>query len=236
MAGFFQKVTWTECTGEMNRDCARFVNKERLPAYKSRCSDCGSKAREVTVPDWLKIGIAAGLCVLLAGGGGWYAWSQNGLVQGAGHVSPTPPGGGPVSAPEAVSWSLATENGDLAPQDFDASGTTYTSRRSFTAGDRLRLEVSYKSGKLYSFYRSASEGKALGQGTSGRTTLPSSNQWFQLDDHTGTEEFILVATDQSLPDLDGMRQNVDPNTLDQTIRKLDSSKRASVTRILVPHR
>lgn len=73
MAGFFRKVLWAECTGDQDAQCPKFVNKERLPAYKAKCSDCGSKAREVTQLDSLKFGTVAGILLLLIAVGSLWA-------------------------------------------------------------------------------------------------------------------------------------------------------------------
>jgi len=245
MASFFEKVVWTECTGDQNAQCPRFVNHERLPAYKGKCSDCGSKAREIKRLDPLKVGILAGGLLLLSAGG--YAmrarlFSDSAVVVAPGGGSgPGHSGGNGGTSPAAalVTWNLqAVRRGadrQLSGADFDRKGDIYTSREAFTAGDKLRFEISYRTDRIYAFYRNGFEARLLKADSAGRLTLPDPNQWFQLDDRTGTEEFILVASNQSVPNLEPLTGNFDPTVLDQQISKLNSGKDMSVVRIRVPH-
>jgi hypothetical protein len=241
MASFFEKVMWTECTADLNPKCPKAVNREHLPAYKTKCTECGSKVREVSKLDLVKVGLVAVAGLLLFGGGGWYVRYR--VINGLGGLF----GGGggstqPAPNTSGIMWGVETNRGGsiarLSPaQDFQASGNSFRYRDSLTEGDKMRLEVSYKTDKLYAFYRNASEAMRLPtDGGGGRASLPNSNDWFQMDQKTGTEEFILVAASSPVPELDQMTGSFDPVVLDREIRNLESGGKTPVVRIQIPHK
>lgn len=240
MAGFFEKVLWTECTGDKFEGCEKKANREHLPPHKNRC-ECGSNVRQVVKVDAVKAGIAGLLVAALLGGGGWYLRAKAiGAVSGV--VGEMPGRGGEQPASGApISWSVQTERAGAASKlsparDFEVNGNNFRFRDSLAMGDRMRLEVSYKTDKLYAFHRNGSEAMHLGTESGGRVTLPASDKWFEMDGRQGTEEFILVAAPGALPALDQMTGRPDPVALDREVRNAEASGKTTVVRIQIPQR
>jgi hypothetical protein len=242
MASFLEKVVWTECTGEVKQDCSKFVNRERQKEYKKTCSECGSRVKEITKIDPVKAAILAVIVLAILGGGGLYLRSRmmSGVTPGYVDAQPGSSSGG-TATPDAadLTWSLQTRrqgaSGRLMPADFERSGNVYTAREPFTLGDRLRVDVSYrKNAKLYAFYRNDSAAKNLTVDADGHAILPSANDWFELDDQRGTEEFVLVSARQPIADLETIGDHFSVTALDERLKGL--GRGSSMVLIRVPHR
>ncbi len=249
MASFFHKVVATECLGEGDQNCPKFKNKERLPAYKNKCSACGGKAREIVELDPVKAGVAAVLSMALAGGGMWYVRAKvvgvaSDAIRSGSGSTPQPGGGGGAGSQQDPSAQLSfsvelDRNGQRSNWvvgDFERSGATYRAKEALTKGDRARIEISYRSGRVYTFYRGAGDAMRFTSDAPGRVSIPSPTEWVQLDDKPGTEEFIAVGTDSGIPGLDALPagSSFDPAVLEREIQQ--AGNRAAVMRIQIPHR
>jgi hypothetical protein len=251
MASFFQKVLWTECTGGNNAKCPKFVNRERMPAFRKRCGECGSDAREVVKADPIKVVAAGVLFLLLCSGASWAAsaslrhWTTSLFDHGS--SPPTAPADPPTAttpppARAALTWTFeAEQNGDrrtLSPgRDFSANGAIFRTNEVFHQGDRLRLEATANPlMPIYVFYRNGDDVRRLAANDGGQVTVPSASEWFKLDSRAGTEEFILIASNQRLSKLDEMTgNNLEAAALNSEIRDLSVRKDVALARVQVRH-
>jgi hypothetical protein len=204
--------------------------------------------------------VAAALALLLCGGGsfassqGLRSWAMNLVIPS--HNSDTPPSNNvsngsrsPEDAqlqnrPSGLDWSLETEHDGArrtlsADEDFSAEGShTFKTRDAFHEGDRLRLVASTHPAKMiYVFYVNGSEAKRLAADDAGKVTVPSeSDEWFKLDSHPGTEQFVIVASNEHQRKLDDMTGNsLGADALDKQFRDLSGRKDVALTRVLVRH-
>ena len=67
-------------------------------------------------------------------------------------------------------------------------------------------------------------------------TLPSSSDWFQLDNTSGIEEFVVVTSKAAVASLDQLAESApDPERLERVVRSMESGADMQLTRLLLPH-
>lgn len=249
MTGFLTTVLWTECLGQVDPKCPKFANRERMPAYKAKCA-CGGKVRPITKIDPLRAAMVAVLVLGATAGLGALVRAsvldhpRHGANHGEGaRPAPQP---APVHTPDPkpaeppISWTVEAIHGGQrstwTAADFDRSGNAAWPRRVLSAGDRVRLDVTHRTGKLYAFYRNSTEASFLSDDSRGHVTLPASSHWFELDGNSSHEEFVLIGADRTLPELEPMTGNFDPVALDLAIRKIEAAGNIPVARLQLGRR
>lgn len=246
MPSFFQKVEATLCPGEMDPRCDNFVNQQRLPSHKRRCDLCGSTLQEIPRPDAFKIGFAVIASALLLGVG-MYAVRVDltaTILKLFGSVSDkrgNPGAGKPRDSNHATtltSIQIESDSGArLSLSELEkVNDTTFRSRQSYRAGDKFRFHVDAKMSYLYVYHRNGSEAKKYAWGTGATAILPAPSDWFQLDNTSGIEEFVVVASNFPVGALDQLVDDLpDPARLEGAVRSLAPGKDVQVTRVLLTH-
>jgi hypothetical protein len=214
----FKEVYGTRCVGAQDPQCPNFVNKKLLPPTKRFC-DCAGKVEQMERTNWKTVGIAIAIVVLLAGAGGFAAWSNVPSVGGL--FSGNPPGdhspeGAPAKA-EGVSLMLQTASGESVPLDH-----------AFQGGDQFRFSLRGPSSlHLYCFYedRESHRMKPLAFGSTlapdQEMNVPGDGS-IRLDNHAGPEVFQFIVAHSDVPAFDG-NSDLDRSAFDAELKNLKSN-------------
>lgn len=242
----FTKTTSKRCD---NHACEKYQLDQGLGLA---ICDCGHRLKPVRQPDKAKqkliVSVVAGFVVAVAGLLLYQSITrrmspiavvsyliQHGRLPGR---LPIPE----ITHPETavLRWKVEAENDSMAANftGEDASPTSegiYRLPKPFNSGDRFRFHVYEHQGWVALLYRNDGRLQRVSQSNDRPTVLPDGDRWIRLDDHVGSEEFVLVTSRQPV---EAINEWPDGKPFSEVLTELSSMKKSpdlSLARIEIVH-